>query len=167
MATTNAPTYTLDLDRLDGFDLGDRSGNPRKRRRGRLFFRKFTIAITAAQVAVNEVVNLILFPADCYMVALAGHITDVDTNATPTHQMKLTIGGDDITTGITAGQAGGRLLTDAQMSDWFALAARATADAPNVSAQTLSMTSTTGAATAAAGTLTLFVVYSRGVGAPL
>jgi hypothetical protein len=102
--------------------------------------------LLATDVALNRTVGLCIAPAGFVVTGVAFVISDVDTNGAPTHAFSIGIVGTPalITAIATTGQAGGTLTTLAAVGLYF----KFTADIEII------MTTTTGSATAVAGTAT-------------
>jgi hypothetical protein len=99
----------------------------------------------AADVALNRTVGLLVAPAGFVVTGFTFTISDVDTGGSPTHAFSIGVVGTPalIAAIATTGQAGGTLTTLAAAGNRFKFGADTE----------IIMTSTTGAATAAAGTV--------------
>lgn len=108
-----------------------------------------SIPLLATDVALNRTVGLLIAPANFVVTGYTFIITDVDTNGSPTHAFSIGIAGTPalIAAIATTGQAGGTLTTLAAAGLYYKFAA----DTEVI------MTSTTGAATAAAGTISFLL----------
>lgn len=107
-----------------------------------LFLVPFTLAYSTTQNETNDVMNAGYLPANVTVYGVIYAPTDMDTNVSPAVVHKVTIGSTDVATGLTGAQTGTKSFQ---------------AITPvTITARTLvSVTSTTAAATAAAGTLYL------------
>lgn len=103
-------------------------------------------AILTTDLALNRTVGLVIVPAGFVVTSHTFVITDIDTNASPTHAFTIGDAGDTdrLATTATTGQAGGTLTALAATGLYY----KYPADTE------VFMTSTTAAATAAAGTIT-------------
>jgi len=110
-----------------------------------------SVAIVTADLAINKTVALFKVPAGFTVVGHEGHVTDMDSNGSPA--LVFTIGDatdpDRLLTTSTAAQAGGAV---AAMAPTTGLGYRFTEETEIV------WTTTTAAATAAAGTVKYFVI---------
>lgn len=102
-------------------------------------------AVLTTDLAVNRTVGLLVAPAGFVVTGFTFTITDVDTNASPTHAFSIGVSGTPalIAAIATTGQAGGTLTSLAAAGNRF----KFLADTEII------MTTTTASATAAAGTV--------------
>lgn len=102
-------------------------------------------AVLTSDLALNRTIGLVVAPANFVVTGIRLVITDIDTNASPAHTF--TIGDaadtDRLATTANTGQAGGTLTTLAATGDRYKFPADTE----------VFLTTTTAAATAAAGTL--------------
>jgi hypothetical protein len=125
---------------------------------------RFAVDLTTADLAVNRIGEIGVLPAGCVPVQMIVDSDDLDTNATPTIAMSFGVlnaagtalstaaddGGAAWATGVTVGQAGGAVVP---MSRALQRVNQAQAD------RKIGVSVTAGAATAAAGTLGLTLLY--------
>lgn len=130
---------------------------------------RIAVALTALQAVNANVVEFGELPADCVPVDYKIAATDLDTGATPTIAFDVGIlnaagtavsatandGGAKWVAASTLAQAGGLLLATASKAAWDILGVVAPVEA----GRKLGLVFTAGAATAAAGTVTLEVSY--------
>lgn len=112
------------------------------------------LALATTDLAINKTVGLFKVPAGFVLTSLSATVTDMDTNGTPAVVFAIGDSGDDdrFITGATTAQAGGTNTTLAATG----LRYNFTADT------TIEWKTTTAAATAAAGTVTVdFFGYMR------
>ena len=97
-------------------------------------------------------IELGYLPKGVTLVGFIAYATDMDTNVSPTLAWKITVGSDDLKTGITIGQA--TAVSTHTLTQFLAVAPTTT-----TAATLVKVTFTAAAATAAAGTLALTPVY--------
>jgi hypothetical protein len=128
-----------------------------------------TLALTAAQVAAGNVLDMLILPADCVPVGYNITSTDLDSNGAPTIALDLGIlndaetaistdaadGGDEWLDGSTLAQAGGLALHTASKSTFDVVKAVQVAEEDRHVAIVIA----TGPATAQAGTVGLELLY--------
>lgn len=112
----------------------------------------WSASVATTQLEANDVLNMGYLPKGVTLVGFIVHATDMDTNGTPTLAWKITVGSDDLKTGITIGQA---TSVSTHTLTQFLSVAPTTTTAPTL----VKVTFTAAAATAAAGTLALTPVY--------
>lgn len=113
-----------------------------------MFLVPFTVAYATTQLETNDVMELGYIPANCTIWGIIYSPTDMDTNVSPGLVQKITVGSTDLVTGLTGGQTGTKSFQGVVPL--------------TVTANTLAkVTSTTAAATAAAGTLYCAFVCQR------
>lgn len=124
------------------------------------FFLDYQVSIDAADLDTNDEVLVAQMPSvqvktelGIYLMGLWVNLTDVDTHATPTHAADFMAGSTVLISGSTIGQAGGSDDLDANLF----------LPGTDIQGLDIKMKSTTGAATAAAGTLKvrLLVILDR------
>ncbi len=107
---------------------------------------RFDLSYSTTQNETNDVMEAGYLPAGAKVVAVSAHATDMDSGiAAVVH--KVTVGSTDIVAGITAAQAAVASITPTTAAYIQA--------APVLTEQLVKVTTTTAAATAVAGTLTL------------
>ncbi len=116
------------------------SANPPYEAAEGLFLVPFTVSYATGQLEANDVMELGYLPANCTVYSILYAPTDMDTNVSPAVVQKVTIGSTDVATGLTGAQTGTK---SSQPIAPLALTAKTLAK----------VTTTTAAATAAAGTL--------------
>lgn len=106
------------------------------------------VAFASTDNQTNDVMNIGYLPANCTVYGIIYRPTDMDTNVSPAVVHKVTIGSTDVATGITGAQTGtGSFIPISPLA---------------LTAKTLaSVTSTTAAATGAAGTLDISFVCQK------
>lgn len=109
-------------------------------------------SFTTSNNETNDVMEFGYLPPYAVPLAALWQPTDMDTNVSPAVVHKITVGSTDIVTGLTGAQTGVANL---------AASARYTASA---SPALVKVTSTTAAATAAAGTADLTIICARFAG---
>ena len=113
-----------------------------------MFPLRFDLSYSTSQNELNDVMQAGYLPAGAKVVAVSAHSTDMDSGiAAVVH--KVTVGSTDIVSGLVAAQAGVASITPTTAAYIQA--------APVSSEQLVTVTSTTAAATAVAGTLTLIL----------
>lgn len=106
----------------------------------------WTLTYSTTQNETNDVMEAGYLPAGVTVIGFIYSPSDMDTNGSPALVQKITVGSTDVATGLTGGQSGTK--------SFVAINPIAT------TAKTLvKVTSTTAAATAAAGTVYLTPVY--------
>jgi hypothetical protein len=113
-----------------------------------LFLVPFTKAFSSTQNETNDVMEMGYLPADCTVYGFIYAPTDMDTNVSPGLVHKITAGSTDLVTGLTGAQTGTKSF---QPCTPTALTAKTK----------VTVTSTTAAATGAAGTLYLAALCQR------
>lgn len=130
---------------------------------------RIDVALTAAQVANGNVVQLAVLPAGCVPVSYVFESTDLDTNVSPTATLDLGVlndagtaistaaadGGDEWIDGSTLPQAGGIALNTASKALYDVVKAVQVSEEDRVIAAVFA----TAVATAAAGTVSLELTY--------
>lgn len=109
----------------------------------------FTLAYATGQLELNDVMQAGYLPPNVTVVGAIVKATDMDTSGSPALVQKITVGSTDIVTGITAGQSAANAV--------YGVTPLTTTDKTLVS-----VTNTTAAATAAAGTLYVTLLVSNG-----
>lgn len=107
-----------------------------------LFLVPFTLTYATGQLEANDVMEAGYLPSGVTVYSVLYAPTDMDTNVSPGLVQKVTIGSTDVLTGLTGGQTGTK---SSNVITPIALTAKTLAK----------VTTTTAAATAAAGTLYL------------
>jgi hypothetical protein len=116
------------------------SANPPYAAAEGMFLVPFTVAYATGQLEANDVLELGYLPANCTVYGVIYSPTDMDTNVSPGLVQKITIGSTDVATGLTGGQTGAKSFVGVVPT--------------TLTEKTLAkVTTTTAAATAAAGTL--------------
>lgn len=110
------------------------------------------ISFSSTNNETNDVMEFGYLPAYAVPIAVLWQPTDMDTNVSPAVVHKVTVGSTDIATGLTGAQTGTANL---------AASARYTASS---SPALVKVTSTTAAATGAAGTADLTILCARFAG---
>jgi hypothetical protein len=127
------------------------------------------VSLLAAEVALNNVIQIGLLPADCVPVGYVVAATDLDTNGTPTLALDFGLlndagtaisvaaedGGDEWIDGSTVAQAGGIVLSTASKAAYDVIGAVEAVDTDRIVALVVA----TGAATAAAGSIEVELFY--------
>jgi hypothetical protein len=113
-----------------------------------LFLVPFTVAFATGQLELNDVVEAGYTPANCTVYGVIYSPTDMDTNVSPALVQKVTVGSTDVATGLTGGQTGTKSFVGCTP---LALTSKSK----------VSITSTTAAATAAAGTVYLALLCQK------
>lgn len=113
-----------------------------------MFIVPFTLAYSTTQNETNDVMEAGYLPSGATVYGVIYAPTDMDTNVSPAVVHKVTIGSTDVVTGLTGAQTGAKTYN---------------AITPlTLTAKTLAkVTSTTAAATAAAGTLYLGFICQK------
>lgn len=112
------------------------------------FLVPFTLTYATGQLELNDVNEAGYVPANITVYGWLVQATDMDTNAAPALVQKITLGSTDLVTGITAGQSAGQAVYACTPT--------------TVTAKTkVSVTNTTAAATAAAGTLYVTAICQK------
>jgi hypothetical protein len=105
-----------------------------------LFLVPFTVAYSSTQNETADVMELGYLPANCTIWGVIYSPTDMDTNVSPGLVHKITVGSTDVATGLTGGQTGAKSFVGVVPL--------------TITDKTLAkVTSTTAAATGAAGAL--------------
>lgn len=117
-----------------------------------MFAIPFSLTFSSTQNETNDVMEAGYLPPYTRVFAVGWHPTDMDTNVSPAVVHKVTIGSTDVVTGLTGAQSGAASLTPVTQA--------AALVATSASEQLVKVTSTTAAATGAAGTATL-VLYCQ------
>lgn len=107
-----------------------------------LFLVPFTVSFATTQLELNDVVECGYIAPNCTIYGVIYSPTDMDTNVSPALVQKVTVGSTDVVTALTGGQTGTKSFVGCTP---LALTAKSK----------VSITSTTAAATAAAGTVYL------------
>lgn len=113
-----------------------------------LFLVPFTISFATTQLELADVVEAGYAPSGVTIYGVIYSPTDMDTNVSPALVQKVTVGSTDIVTGLTGGQTGTKSFVGCTP---LALTAKSK----------VSITSSTAAATAAAGTVYLALVCQK------
>jgi hypothetical protein len=113
-----------------------------------LFLVPFTVSFATTQLETADVVECGYTPASGTIYGVIYSPTDMDTNVSPALVQKVTVGSTDIVTGLTGGQTGTKSFVGCVP---LALTAKAK----------VSITSTTAAGTAAAGTVYLQLLCQK------
>jgi hypothetical protein len=113
-----------------------------------MFLVPFTTAFGAAENETNDVKNVGYLPKGITVYGVHYRATDMDTNVSPALVHKITVGSTDIVTGLTGGQTGAGLTAPC-------IPLTLTADT------LVTITSTTAAATGAAGTVYTAFICQR------
>ncbi len=113
-----------------------------------MFLVPFTLTYSSTQNETNDVMNVGYLPAGATVYGVVYAPTDMDTNVSPAVVHKITVGSTDIVTGLTGAQTGAKSVA---VCTPLALTAKTLA----------SVTSTTAAATGAAGTLYLAFICQK------
>ena len=111
------------------------------------FLVPFTTSYSTSQNELNDVMEIGYLPANVTVYGFIYAPTDMDTNVSPALVHKVTVNGVDVVTSLTGGQTG--------TASWNVVTPTAVGTTPGTSPQLVTITSTTAAATAAAGTVTL------------
>lgn len=112
----------------------------------------WTTELATTQLELNDVVQMGYIPNGVTLIGFVAFADDLDTNGSPALVWKITVGATDVRTGVTIGQAAAGLTNS--LTQFLAI------DPVTTTAATLvSVTFTTAAATAAAGTFCLTPVY--------
>lgn len=107
----------------------------------------FNLTFSTTQNETNDVMEAGYIGPNVRVLCVAWYPTDMDTNVSPAVVHKVTINAVDAVTGLTGAQTG--TAQNTPVTSTFA------STAPGTSAQLVKVTSTTAAATAAAGTAVL------------
>lgn len=113
-----------------------------------MFWVEFNLTYSTTQNELADVMEAGYIPAGAKCVAVYHGPTDMDSNGSPTLVHKVTVNGVDAVTGLTGAQSGTASLTPVT-STFAATAPLATGP------QLVTVTSSTAAATAVAGTVVL------------
>jgi hypothetical protein len=113
-----------------------------------LFLVPLSATYATGQLELNDVMELGYLPDNVTIYGFLVKATDMDTNVSPALVQKITVGSTDLVTGITAGQSGGNALY-------------ACTPTTITSKTKLTVTNTTAAATAAAGTLYVTAIVQK------
>lgn len=111
-----------------------------------LFPIRFDVAYLSTETQLNDVMQAGYLPPGVKVVAVGYHPTDLDTGIAAVVQ-KVSVGSTDIVTGLTGAQTGAASLTPVTQAYLAA--------APSNSRELVTITTTTAAATGAAGTVNL------------
>lgn len=115
----------------------------------------WTTELATSQLELNDVIQMGYIPNGATLLGFIAFADDLDSNGSPALAWKITVGATDVKTGITIGQASAA--STHSLSQFLAI------DPITTTAATLvSVTFTTAAATAAAGTFCLTPVYIGG-----
>lgn len=113
-----------------------------------MFLVPFTLTYATGQLELADVMEAGYIPPNVTVYGFVVKATDMDTNVSPTLVQKITLGSTDLVTGITVGQSAGEGV--------FGCVPTTT------TAKTkLTVTNTTAAATAAAGTLYVAAICQK------
>ena len=113
-----------------------------------LFVVPLSAAFSDTQNQLADVMEMGFVPANCTVLGLLYKPTDMDTNVSPTLVHKVTVGSTDVATGLTGAQTGAGSFVP-------------TVPTTVTTKSKVTVTSSTAAATAAAGTLYLGVLCQR------
>jgi len=111
------------------------------------FLAVFTKSFSTTQNELNDVMEMGYIPANTRVVGVGYFPTDMDTNVSAALVHKVTVNAVDVVTGLTGGQSG--------TSSLNAPTTTAVQTTPGTDKQLVTIVSTTAAATAAAGSVTL------------
>lgn len=112
----------------------------------------WTTELATSQLELADVIQMGYVPAGVTLLGFIAFADDLDSNGTPALAWKITVGVTDVKTGITIGQASS--VSTHSISQFLGI------EPITTTAKTLvSVTFTTAAATAAAGTFSLTPVY--------
>jgi hypothetical protein len=113
-----------------------------------LFLVPFTLTYSSTNNETNDVMEAGYTPANCKIYGLIYMATDMDTNVSPAVVHKVTVGSTDIVTGLTGAQTGvGSVSACTPLSV--------------TSKSLVKVTTTTAAATGAAGTLYVALICQK------
>lgn len=112
----------------------------------------WTVEVTTAQLELNDVLQLGYLPTGVTLLGFIAFADDLDSNGSPALAWKITVGVTDVKTGITIGQAAS--VSTHSITQFLGVEPLTTTDRTLVS-----VTFTTAAATAVAGTFSLTPVY--------
>lgn len=112
----------------------------------------FAVPATGDGTAASDIIEMVKVPAGATVTEVSVWLTDVDTNATPLHEISVGDGGDvdRFILASSIGRTGGRANLDNPVGAGYLYAADDTIDVKVTAA----------AATKAAGTLTMVVRYT-------
>jgi hypothetical protein len=112
----------------------------------------WTTELATTQLELADVIQMGYIPSGVTLIGFVAFADDLDSNGSPALVWKITVGASDVKTGITIGQA--TAVSTHSLTQFLAI------DPVTTTAATLvSVTFTTAAATAVAGTLCLTPVY--------
>jgi hypothetical protein len=111
------------------------------------FIAYMSQSFSTTQNETADVMEMGYIPPNVRVLAVGYYPTDMDTNVSPALVHKVTVNSVDQVTGLTGGQTG--------TSSWNTVTPTAVTTTPGTSPQLVTVTSSTAAATAAAGTVTL------------
>ena len=111
---------------------------------------KQVVSLASTDLQNGDSVDILTFPGRCFLTGLWIKITDVDTNGTPALTFDIRADSDVLINNSTAGQAGGNDQLDADLDPVLL----------DVSGSVLKFVPETSAATAAAGTLTVYAAIN-------
>lgn len=115
----------------------------------------WTTELATTQLELNDVINMGYVPKGSTLVGFIAYADDLDSNAAPALAWKITVGSTDVKTGLTIGQADS--VSTHSISHFLGIVPM------TMTADTLvTVTFTTAAATAVAGTFVLIPVYIGG-----
>jgi|SRR5882724_1350122 len=113
------------------------------------FVVPFNLTFLSTDNETADVMEAGYLPPNVRMVGVTWAPTDMDTNGSPAVVHKVTVGSTDIVTGLTGAQTG--------TSSYTAVTNAAAVLAPATTPTKVTVTSSTAAATGAAGTAVLFI----------
>lgn len=113
-----------------------------------LMIHEATASFGTTDNQTNDVMEVCYLPAGIKVYGLIVSATDMDTDASPAVVHKVTVGSTDVVTGLTNGQAGTTTV-------------HGIAPYTTTGYTLVKVTSTTAAATAAAGTMTIRFLYTQ------
>lgn len=114
----------------------------------------WTTELATTQLELADVINMGYIPKGATLLGFIPFVDDLDSNGSPALVWKITVGSTDVKTGLTLGQAAS-LVTN---TGGFIAIEPITVTAPTL----VTVTVTTAAATAVAGTFCLTPVYIGG-----
>lgn len=113
----------------------------------------FNLTFSTTENELNDVVEAGYIGPNVRVLAVGFYPTDMDSNGSPTLAHKVTVNAVDQVTGLTGAQSGASSLTPVTPT--------AAATAPGTAPQLVTVTSTTAAATAVAGTAVLALLCQK------
>jgi hypothetical protein len=114
------------------------------------FLAVFTKSFSTTQNELADVMEMGYLPANTRVVGILYAPTDMDSNVSPTLVHKVTVNGVDQVTALSGGQSG--------TASWQVPTTTAVQTTPGTDKQLVTITSSTAAATAVAGSVTLVLL---------